>query len=769
MADDVFRNAVPQQPAPNINNDTTKTLEEQGKNNDDNKMDEDIEINRNLAIKNSYVDPSTTTNVATTTPSTTATAKEAPNPNYQAECPETPYTSNTTSDKYNTSSSSYLIKTPTPSSDTDMVIDEPKSPTTYTIRTTPGRRSFRKKKDSSTPLLSSPVNLLSPQQQRSPSTQIKPIRPFTLGQEINISSLASAVQAVQAESNNYDGIIKQDVEQSENRSESSMDTSDVSTLLKPKSIFNPYSKQNRKNANLPTTNAQRNNSTSADQQMPVTSTNNTNTLAPDRTPLIPIDPSDSTNRKEATDVDQTQDTYINELSQEEADLISKELEKHEQQNKWVPVGPKTSSPINKKPVDTPVPTNNNPYSPLDDEDTDSDTTDATKTTTNYYTSDGNHIKTPPRQTKVQTASPKRSPNPSPTHGRGPINDRNSKQNPRRKGNTNPGRGGGAPYIRTTPTRTITQKAVTNHNPSPHNDSMEIDVPPSPSTETATPTENGNTHTPVTKSKSTTEDPNPADESVPLQEQSNNSSNKQNDKQTPRRTSTIKHQHTYRLLVKAYANEKEQENFTRIKVLKTIFLALQKVDPVTSLVVPSDDQVQKRIYNTLNPESKNRTEYEKIENLLHYTSSNSIQGTIQISSNTIYSTIKKNLDTKKILQETTQITLYRNNINAKNLTEVGFFANHLVRHDTIECTKWITSKLPSDTPDFQSDLITVWGGPPKERKGAGVLKIYAEREHVPTLSKLLQQKFNNPNQSTFTSKEYFDTLDLKVKGEYIQSQ
>jgi hypothetical protein len=115
---------------------------------------------------------------------------------------------------------------------------------------------------------------------------------------------------------------------------------------------------------------------------------------------------------------------------------------------------------------------------------------------------------------------------------------------------------------------------------------------------------------------------------------------QNNKQIARRTTSTKHQHTYRLLVKAHSSDKEQENFTRKKVLQTILLALQKGDSLTSLVVPSDDQFQKRVYSTISPESKNKSEYEKIENLLHFTNTNSIQGTIQISSHTIYSTIKK---------------------------------------------------------------------------------------------------------------------------------
>jgi hypothetical protein len=99
----------------------------------------------------------------------------------------------------------------------------------------------------------------------------------------------------------------------------------------------------------------------------------------------------------------------------------------------------------------------------------------------------------------------------------------------------------------------------------------------------------------------------------------------------------------------------------------------------------------------------------------------------------------------------------------------FFANHLVRHDTIECTKWMTNVLPPNTPNFQSKLITLWAGPPKERKTAGVLKIYADKEDVNKLSDLLRNKFNDPNNTTFIPKEYFDTLNPQQKSNIISSQ
>jgi hypothetical protein len=289
--------------------------------------------------------------------------------------------------------------------------------------------------------------------------------------------------------------------------------------------------------------------------------------------------------------------------------------------------------------------------------------------------------------------------------------------------------------------------------------MEIDSPKTPTTRTTeTQKVDKSSIIPTTNTHST--DGNNLDESP-----SPNSPKKP----PTRKTVSIKHQHTCRILIKAYANEKERDDFNRLQVLQIVLKALQKSDPVTGLIIPSDDQFHTRVYTNINPESKNKKEYEKIEQLLHFSGNNIIQGTIQVTTNTIYSTIKKNLETRKTLQEKFPITLYRNNIKATNLTEVGFFANHLVRHDTIECTKWISAVLPLQTPDFQSELITVFAGPPKERITAGVLKIYADRENVQQLSTLFRNQFKNELQIIFIPKEYFDTLNPQQKAKFIKSQ
>jgi hypothetical protein len=104
--------------------------------------------------------------------------------------------------------------------------------------------------------------------------------------------------------------------------------------------------------------------------------------------------------------------------------------------------------------------------------------------------------------------------------------------------------------------------------------------------------------------------------------------------------------------------------------------------------------------------------------------------------------------------------------------VGLFTHHLVRHETAECTNWITQALStdiSDIPPFQTKIITVWAGPSNERKVTGVLKGFSDKTHVSILSKILREKINNKQENMFISKEYFKTVDQLQKKEYIRSQ
>jgi hypothetical protein len=309
MTDDVLANAVHPQPAPNINKNDIKESQGLVGNNDATKMEEDNSSNKVLLKVKPYGKTSTEKNAGTFSAITTINS----NNNFN-ECPLTPYTSNTTNNK--ASIQSYFEKTPTNTSSAssdDMVIDAPTTPKPPPDRSPTTKRYFHRKTPQS-------------QQTQLPSTNVPPIRPFTLGQIINMLSLSTAVKAAQAETTE-ERSITETAEQDDIKSASSMDTSDVSKILKPISIFNPYTKQHRNTIQKPDTPGNTTKRTDYDLVATSVVTNisntkdNTHNLAYDRAPLIPTY-ANSTNPNEQTSVktnEHTQnnhETTITELSQE---------------------------------------------------------------------------------------------------------------------------------------------------------------------------------------------------------------------------------------------------------------------------------------------------------------------------------------------------------------------------------------------------------------------------------------------------------------------
>jgi hypothetical protein len=116
-------------------------------------------------------------------------------------------------------------------------------------------------------------------------------------------------------------------------------------------------------------------------------------------------------------------------------------------------------------------------------------------------------------------------------------------------------------------------------------------PTQPSDNTTIVTYDPNTTIPTTEENDTNKT---NDSNTPPDSNTGNNPNPNQDndkKQPPRRTATPKHQHTYRILIKAYATDKQQEKFNRLQVLNTVLRAFQKADPATSLVVPCDENYQ----------------------------------------------------------------------------------------------------------------------------------------------------------------------------------
>jgi hypothetical protein len=170
-----------------------------------------------------------------------------------------------------------------------------------------------------------------------------------------MSSLSTAVNAVRSETSE-DINNTTTVEQFDTKSNSSMDTSDVSKILKPKSIFNPYSKQHRyitKQADsLSTTTVT--SGPNADQTddsgrtTPKHLTNPTNNLVHDYTPFLPHATTDSTKQNESQSSGKQEhissdigEIHITELSQEEEKYLCRELARQEQEE-WQEVNSKQS-------------------------------------------------------------------------------------------------------------------------------------------------------------------------------------------------------------------------------------------------------------------------------------------------------------------------------------------------------------------------------------------------------------------------------------------
>jgi hypothetical protein len=412
MADDVYTNAVHRQPAPNINSNDKMDPQRLAKTSDANKMDDDNNNCKVLLHINSYEKTSTANAVEEPSAATTNT-----NNNNISECPPTPFTSNTTNDK--ASIQSYLEKAPTNTSSDDMVIDATTTPTQPPDRSTPIKRYVQRKTPPS-------------QQNQLPSPDVPPIRPFILGQSINVSSLATAVNVLQAEETD-ERIATDSADLLETKSISSMDTSDVSRTLKPKSIFNPYAKQHRIRTHETdvtgnTTNRKDEENVDTYAQINARYPNgNTNNLAHNRAPLLPTqinstnssDPTPSktqehtqnttspiasthhdtahlstdnhtstkqriTPSKERTEIGTKDpiDQKFEELTQEEIEQINREITRNEQQDNWQIVESKHGHSIPPTTTRSNIPKDNNPYSVLQDDDTDADTTNAAYPTTN---------------------------------------------------------------------------------------------------------------------------------------------------------------------------------------------------------------------------------------------------------------------------------------------------------------------------------------------------------------------------------------------------
>jgi hypothetical protein len=499
----------------------------------------------------------------------------------------------------------------------------------------------------------------------------------------------------------------------------SMDTADVSTAIKllPKSLLNPYSKKGKNKQQPESSTLHQTTRRTTNKEVLPSSPPSTNTLTEYDASTLPVTkgtPLGKGDRLKPKTIEQPQvidltrkEAEFQELTQEELRIIYQAILTQEQE--WIEVESK-SQKVPTTPLINPSPQiNTNRYSVLQDDDENmEENSDSTTVVVSTVLTPTKSPKTKPRITNSRMTTP----------GRGDQGNTKSQQRLAPMG-----RGGGIPSPTNTPLSKPTQlKSPPNQQPvmtitsSLSNEHQPMDIENSSqntqttsSTNQAPTTPNQVPTTPTTKSNYDQGETTPS--RTP----------------TPRRTNNKILKYTYQIMIKAFPNEKEKQTFTKLNVLDIVLKAFQASDQETSIIIPQDESQQQRMYTKINPASKNKNEYAKIENLLHTNSTGTIQGNILLTSNKKYSTIKKHQDTKTILQDKYNIYTNKNDINSKNLLEVGFFVRHLVRHETAECSRWLLDEVPSDTPPFQQEIVTVWAGPLNQRRGTEVLKIYSDKK------------------------------------------